>query len=55
MALVRRLAHQVFLFSGSFVLIAPLVVELDPTNWVQSQLTMMQFLVLELPAALLTY
>jgi len=55
MALVRRLAHQVFLFSGSFVLIAPLVVELDPTNWVQSQLTMVQFLVLELHAALLTY
>jgi len=52
---IRRRAHQVFLFFGAFVLVAPLVVELDPSNLVTSQLSKVQLLVLELHAALLAY
>ena len=52
---IRRAAHLIFLISGILVLLGPIIVELDPTNFVNSQLTRVQFLVLELHMGLLAY
>lgn len=52
---IRRAAHLIFLISGILVLAGPVIVELDPTSFVNSQLTRVQFLVLELHLGLLAY
>lgn len=52
---IKRLARQVFLVVGCLSLIAPLLGEVDPANVVRGQLSLVQFLALELHAALLAY
>jgi TRAP transporter 4TM/12TM fusion protein len=54
-SLLRRLAYLVFLLAGAVVLAAPVIREVDPTSLLNSQLSLVQFLVLELHAALLAY
>ena len=52
---VRRAAHLIFLICGVLVLAGPVIVELDPAGYVNSQLSQVQYLVLELHMGLLAY
>lgn len=52
---IRRAAHLGFLITGILVLAGPVIVELDPTDFVNGHLTRVQFLVLELHMGLLAY